>query len=458
MSKLFLFIVTAVATVAEMTGQQTVDVLHAFHDGVDGTGPSSTLVEVQPGTFLGTTGAGEYGGTVFQVAGNGAFATLLTFNPDTQGGASIGQLYPASNGFLYGVNTSGNGSYSGSIFAISTTGKIQILQSESVEPSPLMEAADGNLYGVEEEASTGNYQIFRMTLAGSITNIYPLGLNARSIGPLFQASDGFLYGMTAGINGVNGFIFRLNTSGENFSILHTFNPGQGGQGGLMEASNGLLYGVSVYGYPYSPCPGIGSHLFSLSLAGDFTAFLPFTGCPGPGPNGPDTGLMEASDGNLYGTAVSTGAYEEGSLFKVGLDGGSRENIVNFGFSFGGEPGGTGGSGLIQGSDGELYGTAFYAGEYQGGTVFRVGLNLPPPLPVISLMQPASGAAGTTVRIAGQHLLGVLSVQFNGTVSSSVISRGTNYVLAVVPQGATSGPVSVTTQNGTGTSKTAFTVD
>jgi hypothetical protein len=69
-----------------------------------------------------------------------------------------------------------------------------------------------------------------------------------------------------------------------------------------------------------------------------------------------------------------------------------------------------------------------------------------------------GAVGTTVRIAGQHLLGVTAVQFNGVNSTAITSRGTNYVLAVVPAGATSGPVSVTTPNGTGASKTSFTVN
>lgn len=160
--------------------QDGVQVLNSFQNDANGVNPGGTLVETQPGTFVGATTAGENGSTLFQVSSSGVFKVLLNFNPDAQGYDSVGQIYPASNGLLYGVNDSGNGAYTGSIFAASTNGQLRILQSNSKQASPLIEAADGNLYGVEENASTGDYSVFRMTLAGAITDIYDLGQNGQS--------------------------------------------------------------------------------------------------------------------------------------------------------------------------------------------------------------------------------------------------------------------------------------
>jgi hypothetical protein len=166
--------------------------LHSFGDGTDGDEPNSTLTEVSPGVFIGTTVD-----TIFGVTSNGAFKNLYTFNGNTQGGFPLGQLYPASNGALYGQNDSGNGSYTGSLFAVTTGGSFGLLQSDSYLASPLTEASDGHLYGVESDPTTGNFDVFRMSRStGAITSVYSLGPNAQSFGPLFQASDGNLYGMT----------------------------------------------------------------------------------------------------------------------------------------------------------------------------------------------------------------------------------------------------------------------
>ncbi|MGD0135479.1 MAG: choice-of-anchor tandem repeat GloVer-containing protein, partial [Bryobacteraceae bacterium] len=223
--------------------------------------------------------------------------------------------------------------------------------------------------------------------------------------------------------------------------------------------NGLLYGVAANGYPYVQCPEIGSFIFSLSLSGEFKRYEDFGGCP----HGDDvppvvTGLMEASDGNLYGAAQETGGFgQNGVIFQMSLDGSQFHPILDMTLASGLEPGGFEGAGLIQGSDGALYGTARNGGTYQSGTVFRIDMGLTPPLPVVSYLSPASAAPDSSVIIAGQHLLGTTAVSFNGVAATTVTSRGPNYVLAVVPPGATSGPVTVTTPNGTVASKSNFTV-
>jgi hypothetical protein len=93
----------------------------------------------------------------------------------------------------------------------------------------------------------------------------------------------------------------------------------------------------------------------------------------------------------------------------------------------------------------MAGTAIEGGSGGLGTVFRIDQGLAPPLPVIGYLSPASVAPNSSVIIAGQHLLGVTAVSFNGVAAETVASLGPNYVEAGVPLGATSGPLTVTTR-------------
>ena len=109
--------------------------------------------------------------------------------------------------------------------------------------------------------------------------------------------------------------------------------------------------------------------------------------------------------------------------------------------------------MTQGSDGSLYGTTTGGGSGQGSTVFQLNLGLAPPLPQLRLAQPSSGAVGTTIRLAGNHLLNLTGVSFNGT-PATFTPINVNYAEAVVPAGAASGPITVTTMNGSVTTKSS----
>jgi hypothetical protein len=65
--------------------------------------------------------------------------------------------------------------------------------------------------------------------------------------------------------------------------------------------------------------------------------------------------------------------------------------------------------------------------------------------------------GTQVTIWGENLLGAAAVSFNGTAAATVRNISANYVFATVPAGATTGPITVTTPNGTASSPGPFTV-
>jgi hypothetical protein len=91
-----------------------------------------------------------------------------------------------------------------------------------------------------------------------------------------------------------------------------------------------------------------------------------------------------------------------------------------------------------------------------GSAWIWDLGLPKPLPNVHKLIPASGS-GTEVVVWGENLLGATAVTFNGTPAATFRNMTKNYVFAAVPAGAASGPVTITTPNGTATSPTSFVV-
>jgi uncharacterized repeat protein (TIGR03803 family) len=196
----------------------------------------------------------------------------------------------------------------------------------------------------------------------------PLGANPNA--PLFQnPGDGFLYGTTSagGANGA-GTVFKMDANGNNFAVLHDFNTTDGAQpeSGLLLATNGLLYGTTANGGTF----GKGT-IFKIDTAGgNFSTIRHLDGdVDGEEPRGR---LLQATDTNLYGVTHSGGANNSGTLYRIDLNGTAFAVLHTFGAS---TEGTRPGAGLIQGSDGLLYGTTEFAAARAGdGTVFRANLN------------------------------------------------------------------------------------
>ncbi len=91
------------------------------------------------------------------------------------------------------------------------------------------------------------------------------------------------------------------------------------------------------------------------------------------------------------------------------------------------------------------------------TAVSLDIGLAKPLPVVSGLYPASGSVGQKVMLWGNYLLGASAVSFNGTPAASIGVTSVNSVYATVPTGATTGPVTVTTANGSFTTTSSFTV-
>ena len=196
-------------------------------------------------------------------------------------------------------------------------------------------------------------------LAQTYTTLYLFGGGGSPRGILVEGTDGNLYGTTYGSYGRNnGMIFKITPDGT-FTTLHS--GGGTFQVGLTLGTDGNFYGTSVAG-------GTGSgFVFKITPSGTLTTLYDF----GPPPDGhlPER-LVQASDGNFYGTTLEGGASGGGMLFRITKHG-TLTTIYNF-CSRSGCADGTAPLGLIQGSDGNLYGVTGGGGSAGGyGTIFKI---------------------------------------------------------------------------------------
>jgi len=324
---------------------------------------------------------------------------------------------------------------------------------------------DGNLYGTTQQGGIydGEYNsgtIFRTSLSGAYEVIHVFtggsgtGDGQNPAAGLTLASDGNFYGTTQ-FGGTSGFgtIFKMNLAGM-VTILQSFSQfdanGAEPLGALVQASDGNLYGTCYAGGANSS-----GTAFRISTSGTFTKIYDFTTASVG--TYPHSGLIQASDGNLYGETPSGGA-GLGAIYQLTLDG-----VATLEASFSQNTTGYYPiDALVQGSDGNFYVTAQSGGgnNSQGvpdqGTIDVFLSGLPLPKPGILGFVPSSGPVGTRVTIGLGPYIGATAVKFNGT-SATFKVPGSEFISTTVPAGATTGFISVTTPGGTTTSKQKFTV-
>jgi hypothetical protein len=103
--------------------------------------------------------------------------------------------------------------------------------------------------------------------------------------------------------------------------------------------------------------------------------------------------------------------------------------------------------LAQDTSGVFYGTASSGGIYDEGSLYSLNMGLSPFIALVRY----SGYVGRPVEILGQGLKGATAVTVNGVPATSFKIVSNTYMTAVIPAGATTGPVVVTTSTGTLTS-------
>jgi hypothetical protein len=223
---------------------------------------------------------------------------------------------------------------------------------------------------------------------------------------------------------------------------------------LLQGVDGNFYGTTSAGGTSqfnNLCELLGcGTAFSITPNGTLTTIHRFFTLAGISPYG---ALVQAADGNFYGTTLSGGYtyVHDGTAFELTPSGVLRTLARFCDLQYGCDGGGPR-AGLFQGTDGIFYGTTSYAGRGLDGTIYSVSVGLGP----FVESQPTSGHVGAGVRILGTDLTGATSVTFNGTPAVFKVVKS-SCITTTVPAGATTGTVQVVTPGGTLSSNVPFQV-
>jgi uncharacterized repeat protein (TIGR03803 family) len=492
---------------------QTVTTLASF-DGTNGAYPYSSLVQGFDGNFYGTTqGGGAHcsgspfcGGVVFKVSPQGELTALYSFCAQsncTDGEELEAGLVLGTGGNFYGTTTAGGAHGNGTVFRVTAAGKLTTLHSfcshcadaDGYGPEWLTLAADGNFYGIAGGGAYGNGEIFKMTPEGALTIFY--SFEGGAPGPnsqLVEGTDGNFYGTTGTTPSIDQFpntagtVFKITPQGALTTLQSLSN---GPAAGLIQGADGNFYGTTfsgggsggpidegVYWCNWAAVDGTGEGtgcgtVFEISPEGSYNTIYNFLGYdPFYGlyfNENPAATLVQATDGNFYGTTLMGGGtcFSDGTVQGCGtiFGVGPTQNLM-YPFcsqtvcpnvqpsaypSLYGQ--------LLQATNGNFYGTAGYGGAGTGrssgpddGMVYSMSLGL---APFVSFVR-GFGSIGQSVQILGQGFTGSTAVSFNGTPATFTVKSDT-YVTATVPVGATNGFVTVAEPGGTLTSNKVFRV-
>jgi len=400
---------------AAIAATPTTNVIYTFTGADDGANPLVGLVQGPNGTFYGATSeSGTEGnagsGTLFSITSGG---TLTVIEQLSQGTADNitgllqgtgGTVYAVANGGGPDCNVSAPVTVCGSILQIAPDGTVSTLYAFTAEKTPLISGptslvlgSDDNFYGTSRSGGSGTCgtdppgcgTVFKLAPAGVLTILYSFSGGADGGEPLglIQGSDGNLYGLTpaySGLTGENsGTIFRVDVAGT-FTTLYTFPYPQTAsspfdpQAALVEAPDGNFYGSTLGG----GINGAGT-LFRMTPPGELTVLYAFGGTDAD-PGAPQAPLIVGSDGNLYGTAPGQlDGGSQGSVFSLSTAG-SYQVLTAFAAPSATGPAG----GVIEGADGSLYGTLDEGGPADAGGVFQltgaIAANVPPMPPTVMI--------------------------------------------------------------------------
>ena len=336
-------------------------------------------------------GASVAGGSAVNiVVSTGETETVLYgFTAPGDGLIPLGGIVQGSNGNFYGT-TSSQPLGSGAVFELTPAGVETILYVflGPVGAGPgaaLIQGADGNFYGTTESGGLNDYgTVFAVTPSGTASAVYsfmgvPQGDAGTPSTPLIQGSDGNFYGTTQAGGPANlGTVFKVTPAGVE-TILHAFAGGSDGSfplGGLVQGSDGSFYGTTRDGG--TNCNGLTvgcGTLFKVTPQGVYTQLYQFTGSNTASMDGlePVGSLIQASDGNFYGTTsgggscTATGAsYGCGTVFKM-----TPQGVESVLYSFAGGSDGMDPVTIMEANDGNFYGVTAFGGLTAGDAAWCI---------------------------------------------------------------------------------------
>lgn len=399
-------------------------VLYAFNDPYY---PNGGLMLGADGRLYGTAyqGGNSSYGTLYAINSDGTgFMNIVDFDRFGKGSSPRGVPVQGTDLYLYGVTGGGGANDKGVLYKVKTDGTNYTALKNfdgitgSYGSGKVIIASDGKLYGMTQNGGANDLgTIYSATTNGSsFTKLFDFGGTASGavpLGSLTEGADGYLYGMTSQGGSTNlGVVFKIKKDGSGFTKLLDFagNNGSGPQfGPLLETAPGLFCGMTYLGGPSDD-----GSIFSISASGSYTLLKDFPQ-PASWPNGfvsndnsnklvglssvggshgggalftvdPDgsnfsdwidlaggdyplpSRLMIASDGNAWGLVQEGVSINTTSIFRV-TPTGNYQRIAMQDPAIGIYP-----TGLVENSDGYLYGAAGTAGNGDHGTVFRIRLD------------------------------------------------------------------------------------
>lgn len=314
-------------------------------------------------------------GAVFAVAAHAQTFTSLASLSD-QTGAEPQFLGQRTNGTLWVTASSEGTSDCGTAFQTTLVGKLSGFRNFTCtngnEPQGLTLGTDGNYYGVTFFGGAENGgTVFKLTPAGALTVLYNFTPDGSSgsgpVGTLALGSDGNFYGATYSSSSTNsymGTLFKITPSGTLttfYSFCLTYGCPDGGQpySSPIQASDGNFYGTTY---------GLGAHgggtIYKITLQGELTTLYSLGGFAGD-PAGPTAPLIQGTDGNFYGSTGQSGANNYGAIFEV-TPSGTFTVLHNFDNTDGYNP-----VGLMQATDGNFYGTTGGINNEDTGSIFEM---------------------------------------------------------------------------------------
>ena len=473
-----------------------------------GAGPQDEVIEAPDGSFFTTTQQGGVNsgcpaasyphgcGAVVRLKGS-TLQVIASFPEPTTGGTfgfyPIGGLVQGPDGSLYGTTSGGptasdfgtifkltenpSGTYSQTTLHVFTGGNSCEAPIDGATPlGRLAFGSDGLLYGTTQsggcliESGDNAYSnqgtIFRIATDGSAYEVLWM------FNGFFNSSDGVgpQAGLTLGPGGVffgtthfggtkdTGTVFAFDPILAEVTVIHSFSglSPDGGVplGSLTLGSDGLLWSTTFtstnggdptyYGTVFKISPTAPYTMTSYGFAGLADQDYYYQ---------PKSGVIQASDGNFYGTTGGGALYsisESGEFTELGIYPTTLAITAPI-------------ASPLQGSNGEIYTTTSDGGPTSFGNsdiggIYRYAAGLAKPKPEVSWFLPTSAPIGSSVVIAGANFVNASKVVFKGTTSSATFTVGASgFITAVVPAGAVSGPVTVTTPGGRVVSKVKLTI-
>jgi uncharacterized repeat protein (TIGR03803 family) len=432
-----------VFSVVDNFGINSTDPTHPTWPGIIAQGRDGNLYSTAPTALGGSNGA------VFNVTPSGTVTPLTTFGSGV--GAPQSGLTLGTDGNFYGTTFGCSVGSDGTIFNVTAGGTLSTLYpftgglDGKCPTAPPIQGVDGNFYGTATSSNTSGVfgSVYRLTPLLKFTPLHDFDNTDGAVpdAPLMQANSGSFYGVTeaGGSNGANGGnVFKITVSGA-FNVVSTFtgNNGHNSFAPVVQGSDGNFYGTATQG----GTSNLGV-VFKMTPSGTITDLYNFTGS-GDGVY-PYAGLVLASDGNFYGTtSQATASSGCGTIFRISS--GNFQTLFTFPSdgSLGCNPQAT----MVQHTNGILYGDTNTGGSTIGGACpagcgafFSLNASLTP----FAGLLPSSGKVGSTVGILGQGFNSSSVVAFNGVPATAVTPTGTTFLSVVVPAGASTGFVTVTT--------------